>query len=413
METKVCVVGLGYVGLPLACLLSKHFPVTGFDINAKRIDELQRGIDRTGEVENLTDYRLEYSAAPAAITAANFIIVAVPTPITDDFQPDLRLIQSASELVGTQLQPGSVVVYESTVYPGCTEEVCVPLLEKHSGLRAGKDFGYGYSPERVNPGDRTHTIDKVVKIVSANSAEALERVKTVYGAITAVHPVSSVKVAEAAKVIENVQRDLNIALMNELALIFNKVGIDTQEVIDAAATKWNFHRYTPGMVGGHCIGVDPYYLTYKAKQLGYEPKVILAGREVNESMAGYVVSKLHDCKNVLLLGVTFKENVSDTRNSKASDIAQLLEKQGSAVQYWDPYVTQDSWNGAKKFLPDQPIAVDAIVVFSPHQALLSFRPQQFRQWLRADGPGILFDVKGAFRTHKADYERQNIRYLTL
>ena len=291
-KEKICVVGLGYVGLPLACLLSKHFEVIGYDINQNRIDDLRNGVEKTGEVENLSTYDIQYTTDPAIIKTASFIIVAVPTPIDDQNEPDLTFLKDASTTVGQNLSQSSIVVYESTVYPGATEEVCLPILEQESGFKLGQDFKLGYSPERINPGDKVHTIDKIVKIIAASDRDALGRLKVVYGLITEIFEATSIKVAEAAKVIENVQRSLNIALMNELALIFDKVGISTKDVLEAAGTKWNFHKYTPGLVGGHCIGIDPYYLTYKAKELGYDPKIILSGQEVNEKMAELVASKL-------------------------------------------------------------------------------------------------------------------------
>src|SRR3989338_147919 len=338
METKICVVGMGYVGLFLVCLLSKKYEVSGFDINGKKINDLKSGLDETGEVDDLKKYHINYSADPKIIQEANFIIVAVPTPITEDRKPDLSPLESASKIVGENLTKGSIVVYESTVYPGCTEEVCIPILESKSGLKFGVDFQVGYSPERVNPGDKKNTIDKIIKVVSANNNETLKKLEEVYGSITKIYSASSIKVAEAAKVIENVQRSLNIALMNELAIIFDKIGISTKEVIEAASTKWNFHKYTPGLVGGHCIGVDPYYLTHKAKQLGYEPKVILSGQAVNEYMSELVAGKFKGKKKVLILGLTFKENVPDTRNSKAGDLVRHLKRQGSWVAGHDPLV---------------------------------------------------------------------------
>lgn len=414
MKTKICVVGLGYVGLPLACLLSKQYEVAGFDVDQKKIEDLKNGIDVTGEVENLSDCKIEYSTDPAIIKQANFIIVAVPTPIDEAKKPDLTLIKTASETVGQNLAPDSIVVYESTVFPGCTEEVCQPILEKISGLKLGKDFKLGYSPERVNPGDKEHTIDKVVKIVAGSDAETLEKIAEVYGSITKVHKASSIKVAEAAKVIENVQRDLNIALMNELALIFDKLEIDTKEVIEAAGTKWNFQKYYPGLVGGHCIGVDPYYLTYKAKELGYEPRIILRGRDVNESMVGFVAGKLKDSKKILILGLTFKENVPDIRNSKAKELSGRLKQQGSNVFGFDPILDDGnisefgvedvkSWPPQGKF--------DAIVVFSPHDEFK--QPTYSLEKLKeiCNNSPVIFDIKGFY--NKAEAEELGFKYLTL
>ncbi|MFA6410057.1 MAG: nucleotide sugar dehydrogenase [Candidatus Buchananbacteria bacterium] len=416
METKICVVGLGYVGLPLACLLSKHYKVSGFDVNKKKIDELKSGIDLTGEVENLSNYQVEYSNDPAIIKQENFIIVAVPTPILEDKRPDLSLVIAASKIVGQNLQPGSIVVYESTVYPGCTQEDCLPIIEKESGLRLGTDFKIGYSPERVNPGDKVHTIDKIYKIVSGSDAEALAKIAKVYGSITNVHQASSIKVAEAAKVIENVQRDLNIALMNELAVIFDRLGIDTKEVIEAAGTKWNFHKYQPGLVGGHCIGVDPYYLTYKAMQVGYNPQVILAGRGINEFMTEFVASKLINARKVLVMGLTFKENVPDIRNSKAKDLIDKLRGKGMEVVGHDPLLENfkdvvsrfgikmiDDFSAQEKF--------DAIVVFSPHEV---FKTEKYSldnlKNICNDDP-ILFDLKGFYK--KTEAEKLGFKYQTL
>jgi len=413
METKICVVGLGYVGLPLACLLSKNYSITGFDVNEKKIKDLENAIDETGEIEDLDKCNITYSSDPTVIKDANFIIVAVPTPIDEDKKPNLSLVKAATELVGQNLTQGSIVVYESTVYPGCTEEVCLPILAKESGLKLGSDFKIGYSPERVNPGDKEHTIDKVVKVVAGSDQEALAKIAEVYGSITQVHKASSIKVAEAAKVIENVQRDLNIALMNELTLIFDKLGISTKEVIEAAGTKWNFHKYYPGLVGGHCIGVDPYYLTYKAQNLGYDPKVILAGRGVNEYMSEFVAGKLQDKKKVLIMGLTFKENVPDIRNSKAKDLVSKLKEQGNEIFGYDPILKDGlddfdvsvvvDWPSNEKF--------DGIIIFSPHD---EFKEDKYSlenlKKICGDDP-ILFDVKGFY--NKIEAEQVGFKYLTL
>ncbi|OGY43791.1 MAG: hypothetical protein A3J62_03685 [Candidatus Buchananbacteria bacterium RIFCSPHIGHO2_02_FULL_38_8] len=414
METKICVVGLGYVGLPLACLLSKKYEVSGFDINGKKINDLKSGLDETGEVDDLKKYHINYSADPKIIQEANFIIVAVPTPITEDRKPDLSPLESASKIVGENLTKGSIVVYESTVYPGCTEEVCIPILESKSGLKFGVDFQVGYSPERVNPGDKKNTIDKIIKVVSANNNETLKKLEEVYGSITKIYSASSIKVAEAAKVIENVQRSLNIALMNELAIIFDKIGISTKEVIEAASTKWNFHKYTPGLVGGHCIGIDPYYLTYKAQQVGYDPQIILSGQGVNEYMAEFVAQKLSNLKSVLIIGLTFKENVPDTRNSKAGDLIKHLKNKGSDVEAFDPLITtavikkefkveSTNWPPGKKF--------DGIIIFSPHD---EFKKGEYSlsnlKNICAENP-ILFDIKGFYE--KAEAEKLGFKYLTL
>ncbi len=347
---KICVVGLGYVGLPLAVELSKYFPVKGFDIKQARIDFLKRGIDPTNEIssDTLKNSSLQYSSNPEVIKEANFIIIAVPTPIDEHKIPDLTPLYKSSETVGKHLQKGTVVVYESTVYPGVTEDECVPTLERVSGLKWKKDFYVGYSPERINPGDKQHTVSTIKKIVSGDLEETLEKVAYVYGTIVkaGVHKASSIKVAEAAKVIENTQRDINIALMNELKIIFDKMGISTREVLTAASTKWNFLPFEPGLVGGHCIGVDPYYLAYKAEEIGHHPQIIMAGRRINDAMGRYfaqeLIKKMINRKlnvmgsNVLILGITFKENVPDIRNSKVIDIIKELKEFGVQVYVWDP-----------------------------------------------------------------------------
>lgn len=422
-KEKICVVGLGYVGLPLACLLSEKFEVSGFDINKEKINALYGvGFDETGEVVNLSgkdikDYKINYSSDPSIIKESSFIIVAVPTPIDEDKKPDLSPLESASKLVGQNLSKGAVVVYESTVYPGATEEVCIPILEQESGLKFDQDFSVGYSPERVNPGDRVHTIDKVIKIIAGSDDTTLGRLKNVYGSITEVFEASSIKVAEAAKVIENVQRSLNIALMNELALIFDKVGIPTKDVLEAAGTKWNFHPYQPGLVGGHCIGVDPYYLTYKAKKLGYDPKIILSGQEVNESMVDLVASKFSDKKNILIMGATFKENVPDIRNSKALELLNMLKGRGKEVLIVDPILNHDKVLyktnvAAVGCLPsDVEIKFDGIIVFSPHD---EFKEEEYSlKNLKSicEGDAIIFDVKGFY--NKAQAEDLGFKYLTL
>lgn len=349
MNRKIAVVGLGYVGLPVAVAFGKQQQVVGFDINETRINELKNGYDRTNEVndEDLKKSNIKFTNEPEELSKADFIIVAVPTPINKNNQPDLTPLIKASETVGKALTKDTIVVYESTVYPGATEEDCVPVLEKFSGLTSGKDFFVGYSPERINPGDKVHTFETITKVVSGQTPEVLDVVAEVYSmAIKAgVHKASSIKVAEAAKVIENTQRDVNIALMNEIAIIFDKVGIDTTEVLEASSTKWNFLNFKPGLVGGHCIGVDPYYLTYKAQELGHHPEVILAGRRINDNMAKHVAANI--IKELLkkgievqgmtinLLGLTFKENCPDLRNTKVIDIVRELEEYGMSVKVND------------------------------------------------------------------------------
>jgi UDP-N-acetyl-D-galactosamine dehydrogenase len=350
MNRKISVVGLGYVGLPLAASMATRFPTLGFDVNARRIQHLKDGIDQNGEVpsDQLKNSQLRFTHHAPDLQSCDFHIVAVPTPVDSANVPDMSLVLSASEALGRHLKKGDVVVYESTVYPGATEEDCIPVLEKTSGLRAGVDFKVGYSPERINPGDREHTFTRIKKVVSGQDQESTEIIASVYGAVVeaGVHRAPSIRVAEAAKVIENTQRDLNIALMNELAILFHHLGIDTREVLDAAGTKWNFLNFSPGLVGGHCIGVDPYYLTYRAEKSGYIPQVILAGRRINDSMGRYIaqqcVKKMiqsgHSMSEarVTVLGLTFKENCPDIRNSKVVDIIRELQSYSIDVQVHDP-----------------------------------------------------------------------------
>ena len=365
---KIAVLGLGYVGLPLAVAFARklsksagvyHGPVVGFDINASRVAELNSGNDHTGEVSSedlkgvLDAKNIIFTADPKALKECDFVIVAVPTPIDDAKIPDLRPLIGASRTVGENLKKGTIVVYESTVYPGCTEEDCVPVLEKHSTLKCGRDFWVGYSPERMNPGDKEHTVETIVKIVSGQTPQVLNVVASVYSQIVkaGVYPAASIKVAEAAKVIENTQRDLNIALMNELSMIFERMGLDTLDVLAAAGTKWNFLPFRPGLVGGHCIGVDPYYLTHKAEKIGYHPQVILAGRRINDGMGAFVVQKTikslldqgADLRGatVTILGFTFKENVPDLRNTRVIDIVKELQSYSLNVQVHDPLADPD------------------------------------------------------------------------
>jgi UDP-N-acetyl-D-galactosamine dehydrogenase len=350
-DSTTAVIGLGYVGLPLAIEFGRHMKTIGFDVSTRKVEMLKRFEDTTGEVDRAqfeAARHLTVTADPAALAAADFIVIAVPTPIDEAHQPDFGPLVSASEVVGRHMKRGAIVVYESTVYPGATEEVCVPVLEKHSGMRWGSDFNVGYSPERINPGDREHTLTRIVKVVSGDNAETLEAVASLYGSVVeaGVYRASSIKVAEAAKVIENTQRDLNIALMNELSLIFERIGIDTLEVLRAAGTKWNFLPFRPGLVGGHCIGVDPYYLTHKAEMLGYHPQVILAGRRINDGMGKFIAeqtvkrmiragSAVKD-DPVIVLGLTFKEDVPDLRNSKVIDVVRELASYGAKVMVHDP-----------------------------------------------------------------------------
>jgi UDP-N-acetyl-D-galactosamine dehydrogenase len=409
----VAVVGLGYVGLPLAVALSRHFRVVGFDISQARIDELASGADATGEVEpaKLARAVIEYTADPQAIKGCGVVVVAVPTPIDANRNPDLTPVTGASATVGKHLAAGSVVVYESTVYPGLTEEICVPLLEKHSGLVCGRDFTVGYSPERINPGDKVHTLERIVKVVSGQDEPTRKLLARLYGTIitAGVHEASSIKVAEAAKVIENTQRDLNIALMNELSLIFERMGIDTLEVLEAAGTKWNFLPFRPGLVGGHCIGVDPFYLTFKAQSLGYEPQVILAGRHINDSMAGHVahtaVKRLikagHRVRGakVGVLGLTFKENVPDLRNTKVVDIVRELADYQVRVLVHDPLASAEEARHEYGLTLDPLSAfrdLDALILAVPHDLYLkTLSPLEMRSWFRDEGQAIVLDVRGA------------------
>jgi len=407
---KVAVVGLGYVGLPIAVAFGKRDEVVGFDINKLKINELRKGFDRTGEVSkaDLKSTRIQFTSEPADLKAADFIIVAVPTPINEALQPDLTALRKSSELIGSNLSPGSIVVFESTVYPGATEEVCQPILEKTSGMKCGVDFKLGYSPERINPGDKEHTLEKIVKVVSAQDAESLEIVANTYGLVVkaGIHRASSIKVAEAAKVIENTQRDLNIALMNELALIFHRLGIDTKSVLEAAGTKWNFLKFSPGLVGGHCIGVDPYYLTSKAESVGYHPQVILAGRRINNGMGKFVAEQtmkrlsqldrpVNDLK-VAVLGLTFKENVPDLRNSKVPDIIHELKEYGVQVLVHDPIAESEEAveeYGIHLSKWEQLRDMDGIVLAVAHRAYADMDAQKLLLPLRSQRDGVVVDVK--------------------
>jgi len=423
-ETKICVVGLGYVGLPLAIEFAKTklAPVIGFDVNETKIKKLQNGIDPTHEVGDKTvkEAAIGYTSDPTKIKGANFIIVAVPTPIDEKDDPDLSLVASASKIVGQNLAAGSIVVYESTVYPGVTEDLCLPILEQESGLTGGVDFKIGYSPERVNPGDKEHTINKIVKVVSGQDAESLEKIAAVYELVctAGVHRAPTIKTAEAAKVIENIQRDLNIALMNELSLIFEKLGIETQAVIAAAGTKWNFHRYHPGLVGGHCIGVDPYYLTFRAQQLGYQPEVILAGRHLNDSMAARVAKKVMAAlpqvsgAKVLVMGLTFKENVNDFRNSKAKDVVKTLQQAGVQVSGFDPLAEAGQLEkdfGVKNEIWNEVGDLDAVIYLVPHREFSAITLVDLKN--KCKQKPVLFDLRWVY--NKSEAEKLGFKYLTL
>lgn len=414
---SIAVVGLGYVGLPIAVAFGKQGPVVGFDINKTKIDELRRGVDRTGEVSpaDLKASQVQYTWEPAELKSADFIIVAVPTPINEALQPDFTALQKSSELIGKNMSPGTIVVYESTVYPGATEEVCLPILERVSGMKSGVDFKIGYSPERINPGDKEHTLEKIIKVVSAQDAESLEIVAKTYGAVVkaGIHRASSIKVAEAAKVIENTQRDLNIALMNELSLIFHRLGIDTKSVLEAAGTKWNFLRFSPGLVGGHCIGVDPYYLTAKAESVGYHPQVILSGRRINNGMGKFVAEQtmkllsqlprpVNELK-VAVLGLTFKENVPDLRNSKVPDIINELREYGVQVVVHDPIAESEEAvheYGIKLIDLKQIKDVDGVIVAVAHRSFLEMGLSELLKPLRDQKSGVLMDVKSIFEPSK-------------
>jgi UDP-N-acetyl-D-galactosamine dehydrogenase len=411
MKRKVSVIGLGYVGLPVAVAFGKKTQVIAFDINKSRLAELAACHDRTGEVspEELKAADLVYTDEVSVLKGADFHIVAVPTPVDEANQPDMSLVLRASETVGKALKKGDIVVYESTVYPGATEEDCVPVLEKFSGLKCGPDFKVGYSPERINPGDKEHSFTRIKKVVAGMDEGSLETISLVYGSVleAGLHKASSIKVAEAAKVIENTQRDINIALMNELALIFDRMGIRTSEVLEAAGTKWNFLKFRPGLVGGHCIGVDPYYLTHKAEKIGYIPQVILAGRRINDSMGKFIAQKTvkemvraghNPCgATVTVLGITFKEDCPDLRNSKVADIIRELRDYGLKVQVSDPLAdpaAAEAEYGVKLVPFDKLKPADAVVVAVAHQDY-KVLPVSSLAALMGEKP-VLVDVKSAY-----------------
>jgi len=410
-STKVCVVGLGYVGLPLAVELSKYFETTGFDINEKRIAILNEGRDPNGEVadEDLKNSKLVVSSDSTIISEANFIIVAVPTPIDTHKIPDLTPVIKASETVGRNMQKGSTIVYESTVYPGVTEDDCVPILERESGMKWKKDFFVGYSPERINPGDKVHTFATITKVVSGDTPETLEKVALVYGAAVkaGIHRAATIKVAEAAKVIENTQRDINIALMNELKIIFDKMGISTRDVLAAAKTKWNFLPFEPGLVGGHCIGVDPYYLAYKAEEIGHHPQIIMAGRRINDDMGRYFARQLiknliHRNKavkdtKVLMCGITFKEDVPDIRNSKVVDIINELKEFEVDVDVWDPvaykHEVEEEYGITLIDTPPKKM-YDGVIFAVKHAEFINLGKDGLKDFLKPNGE--FYDIKEVF-----------------
>ena len=418
LETvNIAVIGLGYVGLPLAVELGKHYPTVGFDLNTDRIDELNQAQDSTREVsaeEFAQATRLAFTSDLTRLSAANVYIVTVPTPIDQFRRPDFSALNAASQSIGSVITSGDVVIYESTVYPGATEEVCIPEIEAISGLRYNIDFFAGYSPERINPGDKNHRLPDITKVTSGSTPEVADFVDQLYGSVitAGTHRASSIKVAEAAKVIENTQRDLNIALINELALIFEKLDIDTSEVLEAAGTKWNFLPFKPGLVGGHCIGVDPYYLTYKAQEVGYHPEIILAGRRINDGMGEYVADRVVKLmtkqginvvgSRVLLLGFAFKENCPDFRNTKVVDVLNALKAYNINVDVHDPWVdpcdARSSLGIELKAHPD-PASYDAAVLAVAHQEFVEMGAAGIREFLKTEN--VLFDVKHVLEQHQA------------
>lgn len=417
-QVRVAVIGLGYVGLPLAVAFGRRYPTLGFDINGQRVGELRRGHDHTLEVsaDELRDTsQLQFSDDPEALKGCNVFIVTVPTPIDEYKRPDLRPLESASRTVGKAISRGGVAIYESTVYPGATEETCVPIIERESGLKFNQDFFAGYSPERINPGDKEHRLETILKVTSGSTPQAADFVDALYRSIitAGTHKASSIRVAEAAKVIENTQRDVNIALINELALIFHRLGIDTHEVLEAAGTKWNFLPFRPGLVGGHCIGVDPYYLTHKAQQIGYHPDVILAGRRINDGMGSHVARRVAKLMargnlpvagaNVLLLGLAFKENCPDLRNTRVVDIIAELRSYNANVDVHDPWVDAGEAKheyGLNLVAEPEPGRYDAVVLAVSHREFIALGADGIR---RLGKPGsVLFDVKRALPRGEVD-----------
>lgn len=429
-DEKLALVGLGYVGMPIAVAFSKKVKVIGFDLNAKKIELYKNGIDPTNEVGNeaVKNCSVEFTADESKLKEARFIIVAVPTPVNDDHTPDLTPVESASKIVGRNLTKGSVVIYESTVYPGVTEDICVPILEKESGLKCGTDFKIGYSPERINPGDKVHRLETITKIVSGMDDETLDTVAKTYELVVkaGVHRAESIKVAEAAKVIENSQRDINIAFMNELSIIFNKMGIDTKSVLEAAGTKWNFLKFYPGLVGGHCIGVDPYYLTYKAEEMGYHSQIILSGRRINDDMGKYVAE--NTVKNLIkadvpvknakvaILGFTFKENCPDTRNTKIIDIYNELREYGITPVIADPAADSDE---AKRLYGIEFIDIndikncDAVILAVAHEQFKNLGQADFDKMFKSgrNEEKVLVDIKGLLS--RKEYEKAGYKYWRL
>lgn len=427
-EESISLVGLGYVGMPIAVAFAKKVRVIGYDLNAAKIELYKSGIDPTNEVGNdaIRNSTVEFTSDETRLREAKFHIVAVPTPVNDDHTPDLTPVEGASRILGRNLTKGSIVVFESTVYPGVTEDICVPILEKESGLKCGVDFKIGYSPERINPGDKVHRLETIKKIVSGMDEETLDEVAHVYELVVeaGVHRAESIKVAEAAKVIENSQRDINIAFMNELSIIFNKMGIDTKAVLEAAGTKWNFLKFYPGLVGGHCIGVDPYYLTYKAEQLGYHSQIILSGRRINDDMGKYCAENLvkqlikadRPVKNakVAILGFTFKENCPDTRNTKIIDIYNELKEYGITAVIADPNADADEAKrlyGIEFVSFDSIRDMDAVILAVAHEQFKQLDMATIEALYKTDAPKVLLDLKGLL--NRKAYEQAGYAYWRL
>ncbi len=428
-EEKLSLVGLGYVGMPIAVAYAKKIKVVGYDFNAAKVQLYKNGIDPTREVGNdaIKETTVEFTADPEKLRECKFHVVAVPTPVNNDHTPDLTPVEGASRTLGKYLTKGSIVVYESTVYPGVTEDICVPILEEESGLKCGVDFKVGYSPERINPGDKVHRLDTITKIVSGMDEETLEEIANVYSlvALAGVYKAQSIKVAEAAKVIENSQRDINIAFMNELSMIFNKMGIDTKSVLEAAGTKWNFLNFRPGLVGGHCIGVDPYYLTYKAEELGYHSQIILSGRRINDDMGKYIaesavkrlIANDIPVKNakVAILGFTFKENCPDTRNTKIIDIYNELGEYGITPIVVDPQADADEAKRLYGIEFDSMDAVkdmDAVIMAVAHDDFKSYKPADIAKFFNANhSTKVFMDLKGIYNLE--DYKAPEFDYWRL
>ena len=427
-KTKLALVGLGYVGMPIAVAFSEHVDTIGFDINEEKIKQYKAGFDPTNEVgdQGIKDSKVDFTSDEKRLSEASFIIVAVPTPVNNDHTPDLSPVEGASVIVGRNLKKGTIVVYESTVYPGVTEDICVPILERESGLKCGKDFKVGYSPERINPGDKVHRLETITKIVSGMDEETLNEAADIYSIVVkaGVYRAESIKVAEAAKVIENSQRDINIAFMNELSMIFNKMGIDTLSVLKAAGTKWNFLPFRPGLVGGHCIGIDPYYLTYKAEDLGYHSQIILSGRRINDDMGKYVAESL--VKNLIkadipvrdarvaILGFTFKENCPDTRNTKVIDIVKELREYGIEPLIADPEADSKEAKAlyGVDFTELKDIKdCDAIVLSVCHKAFESLKEEDISAMYKKGRKKVLSDVKGIL--DRKEYEDKGYIYFRL